>query len=226
MAMWNLQMERFTASRRVLRYDSRGHGRSDAPAGDYTIGRLGLDVLELADALDVGAFEFCGLSMGGMVGQWLGVNASSRLSRVALANTAAHMGPRDAWEARISVVKAEGMAAIAPAVAERWFTPEFRGDPQRADWLIAMLLATSPHGYRGCCAAIRDMDQRSEVYRITAPTLVIGGRDDMATPTADAEFLAREIPGAALVMLNAAHLSNIEQPDAFAEAVLAHMDAR
>lgn len=219
--MWDDQMPAFTRHFRVVRYDSRGHGQSGAPHGEYTIERLGRDALAVMDALGLEQVEWCGLSKGGMVGQWLGTNAPQRVGRLVLCNTAAHMAPVDLWNQRIAAVTANGMAPLVESVVERWFTKAFREKaPQAVDRIRQMLLTTPPHGYAGCCAAVRDMDQRETIRSITAPTLVIGGRQDPATPLAAAELIQKRIPGARLVVLEAAHLSNIEQPAEFTAAVL------
>ena len=219
--MWDDQMPAFTRHFRVVRYDSRGHGQSGAPHGEYTIERLGRDALAVMDALGLEQVNWCGLSKGGMVGQWLGTNAPQRVGRLVLCNTAAHMAPADLWNQRIAAVTANGMAPLVESVVERWFTKAFREKaPQAVDRIRQMLLTTPPHGYAGCCAAVRDMDQRETIRSITAPTLVIGGRQDPATPLAAAELIQKRIPGARLVVLEAAHLSNIEQPAEFTAAVL------
>jgi 3-oxoadipate enol-lactonase len=219
--MWDAQIEAFAARCRVIRYDSRGHGRSDAPDGDYTMERLGRDALAVLDAAGADRAHVAGVSKGGMVAQWLGANAPERTGRLVLANTAAVMGPAQSWEDRIATVRAKGMTPIADAVAERWFTPEFRTrKPRRVETVRQMLLATAPAGYAGCCAAIRDMDQRGDIGRIRTPVLVIGGTRDPATPMDKTEEIARLIPGARLKALDAAHLSNIEQPEAFTRLVL------
>ena len=219
--MWDDQMPAFTRHFRVVRYDSRGHGQSGAPHGEYTIERLGRDALAVMDALGLEQVDWCGLSKGGMVGQWLGTNAPQRVGRLVLCNTAAHMAPADLWNQRIAAVTANGMAPLVESVVERWFTKAFREKaPQAVDRIRQMLLTTPPHGYAGCCAAVRDMDQRETIRSVTAPTLVIGGRQDPATPLAAAELIQKRIPGARLVVLEAAHLSNIEQPAEFTAAVL------
>ena len=221
MAMWDAQMCHFAAHFRVVRYDSRGHGRSDAPAGGYSIDRLGRDVIELADELGIDRFHFCGLSKGGMVGQWLGWRVPERLERLVLANTSPFMGPPSDWDNRIRTVLASGMGIMTEAVLERWFTPGFRADPSpELEAVRTMLLATKPQGYAGCCAAIRDMDQRAVLALIDTATLVIAGDADPATPIEHSHMLANGIRGATLRVLPAAHLSNVEQPEAFAEAVL------
>lgn len=204
----------------ILRYDPRGHGASDVPAGGYSLDRLGRDVVELLDHLGIERAHFAGVSLGGMVGQWLGYRAPDRLNRLILANTSAYMGPPAGWASRISAVSAHGMAALTDAVIERWFTAEFQhAHPTRVDHARAMLLATDPQGYAGCSAAIRDMDLRPTARCIAVPTLVIGGLRDPATPPEHAHFLAEAIADARLVELEAAHLANLEQPFAFNAAV-------
>lgn len=225
LAMWDDQIEALAERFRVLRYDSRGHGASEAPTGDYTIERLGRDALGLLDGLGVPSARMVGLSMGGMVGMWLAIHAPDRIERLALCNTSAHMPPPESWQGRIDLVRKSGMAAVADAVVERWFTPGFRSaDPAAAERIRTMLLTNSAEGYAGCCAAIRDMDQRASVSSIRAPTLVIGGTEDPATPPAHAEFLAAAILGARLTMLQAAHLSNVERPVEFTAALIGFLE--
>jgi len=221
MRMWAPQIESFTKSFRVLRYDSRGHGASDSPGGAYSIDRLGRDVVELLEALGVEQFDFCGLSLGGMVGQWLGVRAGARLRRLVLANTAAFMGPPSGWQTRIATVRAHGMAPVADASIARWFTQGFAAVmPEAVEQVRAMLLATDPNGYAGCCAAIRDMDQRATTRLIAAPVLVITGAADPAVAADGGWELADGVQNGRLVELAAAHLSNVEQPDGFARAAM------
>jgi len=219
-SMWNRQMPLLEQHFRVLRYDTRGHGRSSVTPGDYTIEQLGHDVLGLLDVLGLKRVHFCGLSMGGMIGIWLGINAPDRLHRLVLCNTAARIGTKDTWNARIATVHNEGMNVVASAVIARWFTPEFRAAyPKEVAEAQQMLENSSPDGYVASCAAIRDMDQCDTVAQISAPTLVIYGAKDPVTPAVDAQFLVNRIRGAAAVELNAAHLSNVEQPQAFTESV-------
>ena len=219
--MWDPQVPEFTKRFRVLRYDSRGHGRSAVPEGPYTIAALGRDVLALLDRLGLDRVSFCGLSLGGMVGMWLGVDAPARIERLVLCNTSVKVGGPDLWNQRIETVRRDGMKAVLPTVVERWFTPGFRErDPRAVDKVSRMLVATPPTGYVASCAAIRDMDQGDAIGAIRRPTLVVAGRHDVATPPDHARFIAARIPDAELVELDAAHLSNIEQADPFSSAVL------
>lgn len=222
-SMWNAQVNVISAKYRILRYDTRGHGASSgAAAGDagYGIDRLGRDVLALLDTLKIERVHFCGLSMGGMTGMWLGANAPQRLDRLVLANTAAWIGPPDMWASRAELVLKEGMQAIADGVMKRWFTA--RCLEENAAVVArgrAMLLATPPAGYVRACMMLRDMDLRPMLSRISAPALVIAGSQDAATPVVDSKFLVENIRGARMVELDAAHLSNLELPEAFSEAV-------
>ena len=220
-SMWAPQLPAFSKQFRVVRYDTRGHGASAVTPGPYTIEQLARDAIALLDGLGIERAHFCGLSMGGMVGMWLGVNAPQRINKLVLCNTAARIGPPELWNTRIENVRKGGMEAIATAVIERWFTPPFRERSASAiEPVRRTLVATPPDGYIACCAAVRDMDQREAIARIGTPTLVIAGAQDAATPPEDGRFLAEKIPGAKYVELEAAHLSNIEVVDGFTDAVL------
>jgi 3-oxoadipate enol-lactonase len=219
--LWAPQVDACAVRFRVLRYDSRGHGRSAVTPGPYTIEQLGRDVVALLDALDIDQAHFCGLSMGGMVGMWLGVNAPDRLDQLVLCNTAAKIGTDPLWDARIDAVRRGGMAAVADSVMARWLTEEFRArDPALVDRVRQMLLGTPPEGYMACCAAVRDSDQRAAIGQISRPTLVIGGSHDGATTPAETRLVAEAVAGARYVELDASHLSNVEQAGAFNQAVL------
>jgi 3-oxoadipate enol-lactonase len=224
--MWNAQIASLATRFHILRYDIRGHGRSSAPRGPYTIEQLGRDVLNLLDALDVARVSFCGLSMGGMVGQWLGINAPERLQRLVLCNTAAVMPPPGLWDQRIDTVLAEGMQALTPAILQRWFTPAFQqAEPAAVAPIEASLNNANIEGYAGCCAAVRDMDLRSELARINIPTLIIAGDQDASTPLETARFIAGQIAGSCLAVLTAAHLSNIEAAADFNRTLLDFLTA-
>ncbi len=205
---------------RVLRYDTRGHGASDTPAGEYSVEMLGQDVLELCAALGLNKFAFCGLSMGGAVGQWLAIHAPEKLSALILANTSPQFGTRETWEARLEAVRKGGMAAVEQQVMERFLSPENRSGIWGQS-VRNVLLSTDPKGYAGCCVALRDVNNKSVLARINVPTLVIGSDRDPSTPwEGNGDFLAREIPAARAVILCGAHLSNLEQPRSFTSAVL------
>jgi 3-oxoadipate enol-lactonase len=219
--MWDGQMEAFTQDFRVIRYDGRGHGQSESPEGPYTIEDLAQDVLGLMDELHVGRANFCGLSLGGIVGQWIALNAPDRLDRLILANTAPYIGPPEAWNERIATIERDGMKPVAEAVVKRWFTDTFRRrNPQAVQAVKQLMLAANPAGYAATCAAIRDADFRAQVSSIQTPTLVIAGRDDPVTTLEDAKFLVDSIHGAWGKVLAAAHLSNVEDANQFNDAVL------
>lgn len=205
---------------RVLRYDTRGHGASDVPAGDYTMDDLGADLVELVKGLGIEKFAFCGLSMGGAVGQWLALKQRTRLSALVLANTSPQFGTRELWEARRKAVNEGGMEAIADAVMQRFFSPD-RQTSANGQTTRLVLLGTDPAGYSGCCAALRDVSNKPELKKISARTLVIGSDADPSTPwEGNGDILAREIPGAASLVLKGAHLSNLEQPRSFSAGLL------
>lgn len=219
--MWDPQVEAFTKHFRLLRYDTRGHGQSSVTPGAYTIEQLSSDVVGLLDVLQVGRVYFCGLSMGGMTGIYLGANSPNRFHKLVLCNSAAKIGTEEAWNARIRAVQNGGMTAVAGAVIERWLTPVFRSShPVEAQAALAMLEAANPQGYVACCAAVRDMDQRHILDKIRVPCLALTGTYDPVTPPSDAQFLKESIPGAKYAEVAAAHLSNIEARDDFNRRVL------
>ena len=221
LSMWDPQVAALSRRFRVLRYDTRGHGLSAAPEGPYTIDALGGDVLELLDALRIDRPNFCGLSMGGLIGLWLGIHAAGRLDRLVVCNTAARVGTADAWNSRMATIRSGGMKAVAPALLERWFTAAFRtSTPAVVESTQKMVLQAPVDGYVACCEAIRDADLRERVAEVKARTLVISGASDPVTPPADGQFLAAQIPGARYVELEAGHLSNIEAATHFTDALL------
>lgn len=224
--LWDAQAEALRGAFRCFVFDARGHGGSDAPQGDYALDQLGRDALAVLDAAGVSQAHVCGLSLGGLVAQWLGVHAPERVASLTLANTASRIGGRDSWEARRRTVLADGLSAIADMAMERFFSLAFRTQrPAVVAEARAILLAGSAAGYAGCCAALRDADLTGDLGRIGAPTLVIGGEQDVSTPPAQSAALAAGIQGARLQVLPAAHLSNLEQPDAFTAALRAHLEA-
>jgi 3-oxoadipate enol-lactonase len=218
--LWNVQVPAFAGPFRMLRYDQLGHGRSAVPPGPYTVELLGSELLALLDELGVGRFSFCGLSLGGTVGMWLGANAADRLDRLVLAGTSAYLGPPERWVERAEIVRARGMEPLADATMGRWFTPAFDG----AALFRQAFLATPPEGYAACCEALRDWDFRDDLGTVAAPTLVLVGSEDPATPPDQAQAIADGIPGARLVVIpSAAHLLNVEQPDLFNRALRRHL---
>jgi 3-oxoadipate enol-lactonase len=219
--MWDEQVEPFAQHFRLVRYDRRGHGKSSVPKPPYSMERLGRDVLAVLDKLGIEKINWCGLSMGGMVGQWLGGNAANRIDRLLLSNTACYYPDKAVWADRIKFAETNGIAALAGPTMERWFRKEFRErSPDAIARMTEMFLRTNLEGYLGCCMAIRDMDHRPLLAKITAPTLVIAGNDDPATPLEGNEFIRAHIPGAKIAVLEAAHISNVEQPKAYADTVL------
>ncbi len=206
---------------RVIRYDQRGHGKSAAPEGDYTLKRLADDVVDLLDALDIEKAAFCGLSMGAMTGMHLGKRHPTRFSRLALCNTAAYMPPRENWDLRIKTVNEAGLEAIVDRILGLWFTPEFsERAPTEVDRIRTMFLANESGGYNGCCAAVRDMDERSQLGTIEAPALVVIGAHDPSTTPEAGRYIVQHIPGAQKAVLDSAHLSNIERLEDFNRIVL------
>jgi 3-oxoadipate enol-lactonase/4-carboxymuconolactone decarboxylase len=223
--MWDDQLGALRERFRVLRYDHRGHGRSEVPPAPYTIDELGSDLLALLDELELERVSFAGLSLGGMVGMWLAAHAPERVERLALLCTSAHFEDPGPWTDRAARVRADGTAAIAQELVARWFTPAFPARaPQTVARVVGVLAATSDEGYAGCCDALAAMDLRGRLGAITAPTLIVAGAEDPATPAAHTEALAAAIGGARLeVVAGAAHLANVEQPERVTRLLLDHL---
>lgn len=223
MHLWDAQVPALAARFRVLRYDMRGHGLTEAPAGidAYTIDDLAGDVLALADALAIERFHYCGLSIGGMVGQRLGARAPDRVRALALCNTAMTIAAPQVYRDRADAVRKGGLAAIADAVLERWFTPKFlAANPDIARGLRTMLTRNTVAGYAGCCLALAAMDLTADARRIACPTLVVAGVEDQATPPAVARAIAAAVKGAKLVEIpDCAHISAVERPAALTAAL-------
>ena len=214
--LWDAQVPAFAGPFRMLRCDQLGHGRSEVPTGPYTVELLALELVALLDELSIERFSFCGLSLGGAVGMWLAANAGDRLDRLVLAGTSAHFGPPERWIERAETVRSEGMAPLVDATMGRWFTPAFTGTAL----FRQTFLATPPEGYAACCDGLRDWDFRSELGSVLAPTLVLVGSEDPATPPDQAQLIADGIPDAVITVISgAAHLLNVEQPDLFNRAV-------
>ncbi len=227
-AMWDPQVAALGERFRVVRYSHRGHGGSPVPPGPYSIAELASDALALLDRLDIERAAFCGLSLGGMVGMWLGAHAPERLSALLLCCTSAHFPEATQWHERTATVRAEGTASVADAVVARWFTPEWaQAHPDEVDRARAMVADTPDEGYAACCEAIAGWDGRDLLGRITRPTVVLAGADDPATPPAPyGELIASGIPNARLEVLDdAAHLATYQQADRANAVIAAHVDA-
>jgi 3-oxoadipate enol-lactonase len=222
--MWDPQVEAFSKHHRLIRYDSRGHGGSPVTPGPYSFADLGQDVLAVLDALGIKRAAFCGISMGGHTGLWLGMHAGSRFTAIAVCNSAAKIGTPQGWNERAAMVREGGhasMQALAESSPGRWFSADFVSEHlvqvQRAQ---AWLAGIAPQGYAACCEALATSDLRADLGRITTPTLLLAGASDLVTTVADAQAMQAGIAGAQLAVLPASHLSNLEAPSAFSQAVL------
>jgi 3-oxoadipate enol-lactonase len=226
--MWEPQVPALSEQFAVLRYDHPGHGRSRDSAPARSVETLARGVLDILDEHGIGRVSFCGLSLGGAVGMWLAINAPERIERLALACTSARFGLRENWLARAATVRAHGVEAVADAVLELWFTPRTHEEaPALVSAYRAMMISAEREGYAGCCEALADWDPGDELAAIRAPTLVLAGSEDPATPPAQGESIARRIPGARLSVLDGAgHLANLERADVFSRLLLEHLTAR
>lgn len=224
--MWDPQMPELTKAFRVLRYDTRGHGLTDAPTGPYSIKLLAEDAVALLDVLNIDKVHFAGLSMGGMIAQYLGANYSERLHSLMLCDTASEMPTLEMWNDRIATAQEEGITGLLDGTLNRWFTEPFLKNEQEAVEKVAqMIRATDAAGYISCASAVRDMSQTSILSNIEVPTIIIVGEDDPACTVAQSKVLEQHIKNSELVVLtNAAHLSNIEQTDAFNTALLGFLN--
>jgi len=221
MSMWDELIPFLLPYFQVLQYDTRGLGGSEITEDSYTIELLGQDVIDLLDQLKIEKAYFCGLSMGGLIGQWLAINHPERFSKIIIANTAAKIGNAETWNSRMETIKKSGMEAIVDATMERWFTENFRANnPKRVSETKTMFLNSDVLGYSNCCAAVRDADFRVDLDKITSKVLVIRGDEDAVTNTDHAEFLAQHIPDATLGILSARHLSATELPEQFAALLI------
>ena len=219
--MWDEQAPVLAQHFRLVRYDRRGHGKSTATKTKGSMERLGRDVLAVVDALDIASFNWCGLSMGGMVGQWLGANAPDRVQKLVLSNTHYYYPDKSPWDERIKIAKEQGVATLAPVQIQRWFTPQYiSAQPDIVNNVARMFSSTGLDGYVACCEAGRDMDFRDVSPRIKAPTLVIVGSQDKATPPSAGEEIQKMIKNSSIVAIDAAHLSNVEKPQDYTKILL------
>lgn len=227
--MWDPQADalRDDHGLRVVAYDQLGHGASPVPPGPYSIAQLGEAALALMDHLGLARASFAGVSIGGMIGQWLAAHAPERIERLVLICTSAHLGAPDPWLDRARAVREAGtVEVIADAVAARWLTPAWaRANPAARDALRAMLASQPPDGYAACCEALAQLDERADARAITAPTLVVGGAQDAAIPPEHQERLAASIAGARLEILDpGAHVVSVERADVVTDLIADHLD--
>ena len=224
--MWDEQAQALSERYELIRFDARGHGKSTpGTLQEATIDTLASDALAVLDACGIARAHLCGVSLGGMIAMRVATGWPDRVLKAAFCNTSAYMPPRENWDTRIQTVNTQGMSPLTEGTLGRWFTAEFRqAHPQKIEHVRSMLEATTPQGYAACCAAIRDMDQRESIRDIAAKVLVIGGSKDTSTPPPHAEYIASAIPEATLVMLEAAHLSNIERAAEFTTTLIDFLD--
>ena len=222
--MWQPQISFFEKKFYVICYDTRGHGASSAPQGPYSIEQLGTDVVHLLDHLNIEKASFCGISMGGLTGQWLAIHHPERFNHVIVCNTAAKIGQEQAWNDRAQLVREQGLKPIAETAASRWFTEPFiRSNTAIVESLSNDLGAGSPEGYASCCEALAKADVREQLKNITIPTLVVAGQKDPVTTVADAQYIINHVRSSSLFEINASHISNIEQPKAFNQAIFSFL---
>ncbi len=225
--LWARQVPHCSKSFRVITYDARGHGFSPATAGDYTIEQLGRDALAILDDVGVESAHVCGISLGGLTAMWMGVHAPRRVKSLVVANTGARIGSLEMWTDRMAFVRQQGMATLADMTMPRWFTEGFRArEPQTVEQFRAMVAASPEAGYLSCCAALRDEDLREAIAGIRCPVLCVAGSSDPATPPESLRFIHERINGSRLVTLDAAHLTNVEQHEAFTNALTEFIQSR
>jgi 3-oxoadipate enol-lactonase len=224
--MWDPQVPALSERFRLIRYEHRGHGDAPVPPEPYDLDDLGGDVVALLDRLGIERTDFCGLSLGGMVGMWLGINAPERIRRLVLLCTSPMLSREHDWALRGRTVREQGTGAVAEAVVERWFTPRYAEEhPDTVARMRAMVTETPATGYAGCCGAIERMDLVPELGSIRAPTLVVAGTEDPATPPPHAEVIAEHIPDCRMELVPAAHLASWESPDEVTRLILSHLEA-
>lgn len=218
--MWQAQIDFFQQDFFVICYDTRGHGASSAPQGPYSIDQLGQDVVNLLDHLNVEKTAFCGISMGGLTGQWLAIHRPERFNQVVVCNTAAKIGQEQAWNDRAALVREQGLQPIASTAASRWFTEPFiQSNATVVNNLQNDLAAGSAEGYASCCEALAKADVREQLKDITVPVLVVAGQQDPVTTVVDGQFMVERIANSQLFEINASHISNVELPNEFNQAV-------
>ncbi|WP_317203870.1 3-oxoadipate enol-lactonase [Janthinobacterium sp.] len=224
--MWQAQAEAFSADFHVIRYDTRGHGRSASPPGPYSLPQLGQDALALLDFLEIERTHFCGLSMGGVIAQWLGIHAPQRIGKLVIANSAARVGTEQGWRERAALARSAGLDGIAAGAAARWFGADFAArQPERVEDMLATLRGGSAEGYAACCDALAGADLRQDIQAIPNPTLIVVGAIDPVTTAVDAALMQGQIRAARTVTLPASHLSSVEAAAAFNQALRQFLNA-
>jgi 3-oxoadipate enol-lactonase len=220
--LWRRDISSLAAEFQVVRYDHRGHGRSPVPPGPYTIADIGGDLIALLDRLGVERAHLAGISLTAMASMWVAAHAPHRVDRLAVMCTSARYGPAQMWSSRAATVRLRGLDVIADAIVARWTPPDFaEAHPDVVAWLRAMLVATPPEGYAGCCQAIETMDLVADLAGVIAPTLVVAGLADLATPPTHAQLIVDKLPGARLALAaGAAHLPHISRPDLIVELLM------
>jgi 3-oxoadipate enol-lactonase len=220
LTMWDAQVTALADDFRILRYDRRGHGLSSTPPAPYTLADLGGDVLALLDTLQIENVHFCGLSIGGLTGQWLGIHARARIDRLVVAATSARIGTDESWAARIEAVRRDGLKPLVSGTQERWFSEAFRAaEPTIVSEILDRFVGASVEGYAGCCAALKRADLRPDIHRITCPVLAISGADDPVCPPTDLQQIASAVADGRHVSLPGRHLVNVESAQAFTAAI-------
>jgi 3-oxoadipate enol-lactonase len=220
-SMWEDNIAVLSHHFNILRYDKRGHGESTINQNKVSIDDLGNDVIELLNYLKLDKVYFCGLSIGGLIGQWLGINHPLRFEKIIISNTAAKIGTEEGWQTRVKQVTENGLESILAGTAERWFTPNYReNNPDKVQEILNSFKATSLQGYIACCYAVAAADFREQLHNLDVSTLIIAGTQDEVTTVDDGKFIQKRTPIASLVTLDAAHLSNMEHPEEFAKHII------
>jgi len=223
--MWQPQIDALQDDYFIICYDTRGHGLSSAPTGPYTLAQLGQDVIDLLDALNITQAYFCGISMGGMTGQWLAINHPDRFKHLLVCNTAAKIGTEAPWLERATLVREKGLGDIAKTAASRWFTTAFIDThPETVKQLSDALAAGSADGYASCCEALSTADTRDQLKDIKVGVTVVAGSQDPVTTVADGQYMVDNITNATLATIDASHISNIEQPEVFTKLICDYLN--
>lgn len=223
--MWDEVVERSRSHARIIRYDTRGHGQSGIATGPFDLARLGHDVLAIMNHLEIDRATFCGLSLGGVTGMWLGTNAPDRFSGFVFANTASSFPPPDIWRERAAAVRKSGMSSLVQPTLDRWLTKRFQAAQEARTADIGIMIGSTPaEGYAACCEVLAEADESGSLARLQSPVLVIVGEHDPSTPPSRGAEIVSAVSGSKMVSLDAAHLSAIEAPDAFAGAMLEFLD--